>query len=375
MLKKVRDSNYELLRVISMMAIVMHHSITHGQIIENTSDTVNFIFTSILLFCLFHVNCYALITGYYQFNSKFKLKKIIDIIFQVFFYNLLFNIVFKYFGIIDYSTDDFLHQISPFNLSSYWFIKCYIGVYVISPFLNNWLKEINRATFKKIILLLFCFISIFPVFTNGRLYSSSGFGPEQIFFMYVIGAYIRKYDLNKNLLNKLNISQKRFVYFSLFLIFFCFNLSSLYFFKTLKYLDSEVLNDLADGFIFYNRLYNNPLIVLYSVSLFLFFGTFNFRCKFINYIGSLTLGIYLVHQSYYVKNNLYVWLGIDLGSGCFYGLKYVLKTIIITILIFLISGLIEQARIWIFRILGKIKINRKIYNYINKFLIDLNDIK
>ena len=66
MKSKVRDSNYELLRIVSMFLIVLYHTIFHGNVLKNTTGVLNFTFTCITILTFIHVNCFIIIMGYYQ---------------------------------------------------------------------------------------------------------------------------------------------------------------------------------------------------------------------------------------------------------------------------------------------------------------------
>lgn len=124
----------------------------------------------------------------------------------------------------------------------------------------------------------------------------------------------------------------------------------------------------------YNRLYNNPLIVIQSISLFLLFGTYNFKNKIINKISSLTFGVYLIHESYYMRINLYKWIGIDKGH-MLYGKTLILKAFIWIIIIFVLCSIIEWIRQLLFKMISKLKIARKIDNKFMTWLIHLTEVK
>ena len=101
--KKVRDSNYELLRIVSMIFIVAWHVILHGKILQQTNDILNFVFNFVMALLVVHVNCFMLITGYYQYKSNFKWKKVVSLVLQIAFYNLVINSIFKIFGLVEYT--------------------------------------------------------------------------------------------------------------------------------------------------------------------------------------------------------------------------------------------------------------------------------
>lgn len=374
MKNKLRDSNYELLRIISMFAIVLHHTITHGMILENTTGVINFIFRILLIFCVFHVNCFILTTGYYQSTSKPNIKKVLSIILQVFFYNLIINSILKISGLISYTTIDFLRQINPLNFSSYWFLQCYLVTYLLSPYINDFIQKADRIFLKKCIFILFLCVSIIPYFTFAVLYSNNGFNVFLFILMYFIGAYIKKYNLNDELLKQINITQKRFIYLSVFIGFTIINCALYYMNYHMMNIDNSIINYIGGHFEYFTILYNNPIVIIQSVSLFLFFGTFKFKNKFVNILGKLTLGVYLIHQSYYIKNNLYIWLKIDTGN-IIDNKMFIIKAILITILIYIISSIIEFIRQLIFKIIAKSKIQQKISNNTCNWLQRVLEIK
>ena len=88
---KVRDSNYELLRIVSMLFIITWHILIHGMVLYRTSGSVNFSFNFLFMIIVVHVNLFMLITGYYQSKSEFKLKKVISFLIHIAFYILIIN--------------------------------------------------------------------------------------------------------------------------------------------------------------------------------------------------------------------------------------------------------------------------------------------
>lgn len=119
--------------------------------------------------------------------------------------------------------------------------------------------------------------------------------------------------------------------------------------------------------------YNFLILILQSVCYFLWFNTLNIKSKFINYISSLTLGIYLIHDHPYLKKMLYSWFNIT-NSNVLSSKKFILQIIIVAIIIFTISLIIEAIRQLIFKFIRKRKISQKIsnkfYNYIDSLQKD-----
>ena len=92
---KIRQSNFELMRIISMFMIVIYHIIIHGNIIENISSPSHHIFfTFIKSLTLIGVNSFIILTGYFQSKTTINFKKILVLILQLFFYKI---IIFTFF--------------------------------------------------------------------------------------------------------------------------------------------------------------------------------------------------------------------------------------------------------------------------------------
>lgn len=94
---KMRESNFELLRIIAMMFIFVYHYINYGGILNVGSYTIN----KLIALFLYSggrvgVNIFILIMGYFMINSKFKIKKVFKMMFQVFFYSVILAILSVY---------------------------------------------------------------------------------------------------------------------------------------------------------------------------------------------------------------------------------------------------------------------------------------
>lgn len=371
LLKKMeRDSNYELLRIVSIIFIVSWHVIQHGHLIENTSGVTNLIFNAVMLFVIVHVNSFMLITGYYQSKSTFKLKKLLSLMLEIWFYNFIISLILKLTGLVSYTNIDFLVKTSFFYINAFWYIKCYIIIYLLSPFLNILISKIDRKIYLKLIIVLLLVFSILPYFTGNLFYFNDGFNVSQYLLLYFIGAYIRKYKLINNFLKTKNITQKRIIYISTFIFCWIFNLAIYYFSSLLLSLDSGIFNFIGSCIVKYKYAYNNPIIILQSLSIFMLFGTFKFKNKIINIIGSFTLGIYLIHENDYLRLNLFKWIGLDTDT-VIYGNSIILKALLWIMIIFITCSIIEFLRQRLFKMLSKLKIVNKITNGITNFLHQL----
>src|SRR5574344_649160 len=98
-MKKVRDSNYELMRILAMFSIVLWHTIINGEVFDFANMRVALILRLVLYLCIVHVNLFVLLMGYYQVKNDFNIKKIFNILLEILFYNIIINVFLKYTGI------------------------------------------------------------------------------------------------------------------------------------------------------------------------------------------------------------------------------------------------------------------------------------
>ena len=371
---RIRQSNFELMRIISMFFIVLWHVILNGNLLSNTVDVTNFTFYLIMFIIVFHVNSFLLLTGYFQVDSKFKLSKLISLLFQLVFYNLIINITLYKFGLVEYTNVEFIKSILFYNASSYWFISCYIILYCLSPFLNKLIHSLDKLEFKKNIIVLLLFFSVLPIVTNKLFLYHNGLGIIQFIIMYFLGAYIKKTEIDKRLFKNFNIIQKRILLLIMFSLCVIFNLSLFYLQKQMNGLNSNILVDISSGINLFLFNYSNPIIIIQSIAVFVFFSTLNIKNRLINYISSLTLGVYLLHDNYNLRVNLFKWIGIDKES-IIYGKRIILYTLFCAFIIFILGLIVESIRNTIVKLLRKNifikKVDNKMILFIEK-IININ---
>lgn len=362
---KERNSNFELMRIISMLFIVLCHIIIHGHIIENClNQSLKFIFEAIEFFIVIHVNSYVLTTGYFQSKSEFKQSKLWSIITSSLFYRIVIVILLTSLGLLSLTKTQLMRELFILNIDHYWFLKFYFFLYIISPILNKLIKSVDKKGLQKIILILFIVFSVIPFITGNKAYHNNGFSLINFIILYFIGAYLRKYPIKNSFLFK-NYSKNlyRTILVILFLSFFLINFAL---HNTLTLLSSS-------GSVFYELFgqidcisYSNPIVILQSISYLLFFETLDIKSKFINNVSKTTLGVYMIHDNEYMRLHLYKWLNIDRQ---FYSYKMLIYVFGCMILIFVVCSIIEFIRLKVFKFIYNRKISTKIrgkyYKYIN----------
>lgn len=354
-ISNVRSSNFELLRIISMIFIVLYHVVLHGHVVDNAvNDSIKSIGIFIEFFCIVHVNSFVLVTGYYQSEKKFKASKIWSLITSSIFYRILILIVFSVLGITVLSNVELLMETSIFNLNQYWFIKTYMLLYCLSPFMNKLIQVLNKRDYFKLLFVLTIILSIIPFVTNNYEFSNNGYTLYSFIYLYLMGAFFKKYSINKSyIFRRCSKQLLQIILICIFVFSLLINLNLYYSALYLKDFNS-VFSKMFSGYKYSLLYYSNPLVIIQSISFFLFFETLSIKSKFINKISSLTLGIYLISDNSLVRGYIYRFLMVD--NGTIYSYKFYFYVLGITILIFVVCAFIEWLRQLLFKFIG----NRKI---------------
>lgn len=270
--------------------------------------------------------------GYFGIRSEFKVKKVFQIETQVIFYSLLGLFVALLFR-REMGFEKVVMTFFPIVFNQYWFITAYLMVYILSPFLNRLLLELDEVLFRRLITIFIVFWSIIPFFS---LREKTGlFWNQFIWFivMYAIGGYLR---LNKNI-----FSEK--IYWITLLTCSTMLISSVVLANLLqKYFP------ILEGHTTYAGWSNSPLIICVSLSMIRLV-----ECrpighkKWINYLSAGTLGIYLFHENVYISDIL--WNYLFNNSGYIGSYAIVVHIIVAVVFVFSTGSTIDIFRRFLFK--------------------------
>lgn len=325
-----RNSNLEILRIVSMILIVMHHYSVHGGFdLINTNLSFNKIWLQILsLGGKLGVNCFVLITGYFMINSKFRFKAILKIILAIMFYAFIPIIIFYGFNIVEMNFKTLIKSILPINFSLYWFATIYIILYCLAPFINNFIQNSSKRDLLKLITLLSIIWSIFPTL----LLPTLGFSELGWFILlYLIAAYIRLYP--NNFFNNCKFN------------FICSLVLSGLVILSVVLLDliSIKISFVSNYAIYFSGMNKLPILLL-SITLFLGFKNLNLKNnQFINIIASTMFGVYLIHDKILIRP--FIWKTVFKNGTFIDSSLLILHSIFTIIIVFLLCIFIDYLRI------------------------------
>lgn len=194
--KESRFANLDALRILSMILIILLHSIDHSGVLEAapaSGAATNFYVRFTYMLTQICVNCYVMISGYFLIRSRFKFQKLVQLWMEVSFYAILIKFIFMITGEIPFSPSALLSCLVPIFTGRYWFITIYAGMYLLSPFLNMAILAMNRRQHTALCVLLFglfsVWVSVYPAFAG--MNSGGGWGVPWFTVLYVIAAWFR----------------------------------------------------------------------------------------------------------------------------------------------------------------------------------------
>ncbi len=195
--KAPRNLNVEVLRILAMFLIVLGHSITHSHLMAHFSGGTHWLIQFISVVSSPATDCFVLITGYFQSRTSFKMQKCLWLWLQVFFYSVFFYIVFIVCGRIAFRPNDCMKVLLPISSNQYWFLRVFIGLYILSPFLNRLVDALEKAEFQRLLLLNLVLFSLWRSFIPFATTLNNEGGNSIIWFvvLYLTGAYLAKYPV------------------------------------------------------------------------------------------------------------------------------------------------------------------------------------
>ena len=293
-----RNSSIELLRIISMVMIMFHHFAYHGNFEWNYNEITipHLWYNFILMGGKVGVNIFVLISGFFLIENTerlFQPKKLLKFWGQVVFYSITTYFLSIVLQINNFDIKQIIKICFPITYPGWWFASTYFMLYLIHPFLNKLLHDLNKNVYQYLILLLvFCW-SIIPTLTT-QLFESNSL----LWFitLYAIAGYAKIYGFNERLKSK--------HYFFLFLIVLvCSYLVSVSFLVL-----GTKRNELAVHAIDFFGMERFPILLM-AFFLFMTFAKLKIKFnKWINVIASATFGVYLIHDSSYIR--YYIWWNI-----------------------------------------------------------------
>lgn len=207
-----RKIGLDLLRTFAILFVVGVHFFYHTEFYRVPVTGKNMMVqVALKWFFTMCVPLFIMLTGYLQTEKKPEskyFKKLIPILGVYLFYSILSIIMRITYLNEDKSILSWIKAILIFDADKYsWYVNMYIGLFLLTPFLNLIHKGLNNAKDYKMFLLILVFLTGFPAFFNSLATQTSVFKAMSFsdwwtkiypVTYYFIGAYIKKYPIKLN---------------------------------------------------------------------------------------------------------------------------------------------------------------------------------
>lgn len=302
-MKKVRESNFELLRCILMfMVLLVHYNVgsmgnAFSYVIPGTMNYYLIYFVESL--AIIGTNGFVLLTGYFSWkNTKMSLRKPIGLLLYGIAYNVLFYLLNVVFLKNPFSIWTLIVKCLPNN----WYIMFYVVLMILTPYINILVRKLEKKSMLLLIAVLLIVFSLWPtmldianlrfgidttgMYTIAISGSGDGYTIVNFVLLYLIGAIISKFNLLR--------------YPAGFDILGYGLCTCLIFIQQLK---------LAAGWS-----YANPLVIVSCVCFFNIFRKMKLQSKIVNMLSKASFGVFLIHTQYFVCN--YLWSYFNIQEVC-----------------------------------------------------------
>lgn len=287
---KTRQSNFELLRIISMLLIMSTHYYNLGVILDFSAPaTFNTYFVRFFGFSgRVGMNIFVILSGYFLVEQRFKGKKAVQLAVQCGLLTSGVGLIYYFRG--EASLSGIISNLFCVFTNQHWFFTTYFVLYLFSDYLSAAAHTLSRKQLLALVWTLVAVCSLLPTFLGVRMVSSSLF---LFVTLYYIGAYIRLY------------SPKIFESKYCLAVGVGFNL--------LCNLTSALCFSLRDSLPRMLQISermsarDDATIILAAVLVFAGFKNMKLRySKLINAFGATTFGVYLLHMNPYSQHDQWV---------------------------------------------------------------------
>ena len=328
---KQRESNFELLRIIAMFMVLALHAnffAIGGPDIDDFHSSSLSASTRLLLemMSIVSVNVFVMISGW--FGIKPSLKGFANFLFQCLFFLVGIYAVGLLSGYVSLSAKGVA---SCLTLSSgyNWFIRAYLGLYVLSPILNTFLQHCSKRQLEYVLISFYTFQTIYGVIGCVN-FISNGYSTFSFIGLYLLSRYLRLYGMA---INKSGVA-----------IYAGSVLCNCLLYYALTYFHITRIDAIG---------YANPLVVMGAMGLIMWTAQLRIQSsRLINFIAASSFAVYLLHTNPNICYAFFRPLMISLYEH-FDGLVCLSVEFVVLLLIFALAVLLDQPRKWLWNCLWK----------------------
>jgi len=267
-----RESSFELIRLVSQWFIVIYHI----YLIVVYPATGHDFDKAIWLPLHIGVPLFVLISGY--FGIRPSVRGFTKLLSCVIVYTVpVAAAKWLIFGGVN--PNPLVNCVFPVSGTQWWYVRTYVCLYLISPVLNLYLKDISARN-RLVLLAVLFYISNFMGFVHVDPSLLDGKNLPTFMLLYVIGDSLRAYRTRWS-----EIRGSR-----LLLLWVSVNVVLVAFYSHYGFDGKFGLS--------YDRIffaYNSPGLIINAIVMFMVIGRLKFQSGFVNWAAQSSFAIYLVH--------------------------------------------------------------------------------
>ena len=331
---KKRDSNFELLRIVAMMLVMLVHAnyLSLGNVTQGELLTTPFIAMVRIVceqLCIVSVNLFILLSGW--FGIRPTIKKFASLIFQILFIGLLSVEVCRLAG-VEVPVRDF-NDLLYFG-ANYWFVPAYLILFCIAPVLNAYCEKASKREFVMLLVGFFIMEMLFGWLTYDYGHFERGYSAISFIGLYLLAQFVRRHGER--------LRSLRWWQHLLFYLLF-----------TAIPVAISTFGIWTKGKELGATMYSSLFVIAASLSLFLVFDKLRFESKVVNWLASSAFAIYLVHQApgvFGLYQNLF-----SSAYERMHGVWFIPFVLVATAVIGLASILLDKVRMVLWDLVLKLK--------------------
>ena len=181
---KSRLSNIELLRIFAMGLVIASHLSYWGGAYYHTQGVDHFIASFFATGGKLGVSLFVMIGSIFMAKKNMSCKAVLKIILITMLVDAFFSVIMSFSG----EHISVIGVLYPLNKS--WFVNVYIGLMLVSPWLNKIINIVSYKSYRNLCIVLTIFCAVFPTimfngdFTNQFLW---------FIYLYLLTNFILKY--------------------------------------------------------------------------------------------------------------------------------------------------------------------------------------
>lgn len=345
--KKLRDSNLELYRIIVMLLIVAHHYVVNSGLLDIMAHSP-LSAKSLYLYWFgmwgkTGINCFVLITGYFMCTSSITVRKFLKLLLEIEFYCISIYAVFCLTGYSEFSIKGIMLFLLPVRFVGDNFVECFMLFFFCIPFLNVLIDNLSKRQHLRLIALCLTIYTLFGTLPGTRVLMNY---VSWFCVLFFIASYIR--------IHGIQLKNRYIGWGWLTLLMIVLSMASV----PATIYANEIFHRTMSPYRWVQDS-NTFLALVTGVCSFMYFKDLKMKYNpFINAVGACTFGVLLIHAN---SDTMRQWLWKDvLDNVGFYSSDFIFMHAILSVsIVFTVCVIIDYIRIktvekWAFSYIDRI---------------------